>query len=177
MFFLKERSSPAVPICAVAYQSICGNEKWRTGRLFQVKPFCAASFLISLFSVSRLFPLPSAFLREVGRCRVWRKNTTRRMRVEIGSANRLRFDLAAAHRVLTLSLRTEMGASDWRNENPYQLNPLCLPCRVRLPYETDRNILPFSRCLAYSLSNTNFRKAVAALPRVLNAMATTISSE
>ena len=92
-------------------------------------------------------------------------------------ANRLRLDLAAARRILTLSLQTEMGASDWRNGTPYQLNPLCLPCRVRFPYETDKNILLLSRCLAYSLSDTNFRKAVAALPHVLNAMATTISSE
>lgn len=44
LFFLKERSSPAAPICAVAYQSIRGNEKWRTGRLFQVKPFCTPFF-------------------------------------------------------------------------------------------------------------------------------------
>ena len=117
-------------------------------------------FLSSDFSVSRLFPLPDAFLRMAGSGKVFGLNTLRRRKILPETA--LPPDLAAAIRAIRyLCIRTS-GTGDWRDE--FQLYHRLLP----LSQETN-NVIGASFLAVLISFITNRLNRILSLLHILNA--------
>ena len=123
-------------------------------------------FLSSDFSVSRLFPLPDAFLRMAGSGKVFGLNTPRRRKILPETA--LPPDLVAAIRAMRYLCIRASGTSGWRNEPQlyHRLPPL--------PQET-KNVIGVSLLMLLTSFITNRLNEILSLLHILNAMATIIS--
>ena len=123
-------------------------------------------FLSSDFSVSRLFPLPDAFLRMAGSGKVFGLNTLRKRKILPETA--LPPDLVAAIRAMRYLCIRASGTSGWRNEPQlyHRLPPL--------PQET-KNVIGVSLLMLLTSFITNRLNEILSLLHILNAMATIIS--
>ena len=125
-------------------------------------------FLSSDFSVSRLFPLPDAFLRMAGSGKVFGLNTLRRRKILPETA--LPPDLVAAIRAMRYLCIRASGTSGWRNEPQlyHRLLPLTLATNSVIGVAFLMVLISFIiNCLNKTLSLLHILNATAIITSML----------